>query len=82
MLGYGICGFDCDKCGCAASGSCSGCRQSGGKTPFGSCKFNPCCVKKGLKSCSGCAEFPCETLYGALEGANALYALDNLRKSR
>jgi hypothetical protein len=57
----GVCGIACEKCPRMISGKCPsgdvGCIPRENKF----CKIATCALKKGVRLCFECKEFPCET---------------------
>ena len=81
-MNISVCGLDCDACKFKLENKCEGCRISAAKCQCvwnGRCDLHDCAVSKSLGDCGKCDNFPCDKLVKALEGENALYALDNLR---
>jgi hypothetical protein len=79
MANYSVCGIDCDICKFKTENNCMGCHEIKGKVFWGDCQLYSCCKEKNLKHCGKCNTFPCDELRKALEGENALSAIDNLK---
>lgn len=59
------CGFYCGSCPSHIAGECAGCTQD---EKVLKCYAYECAVKRGLRFCGQCSQFPCSTL---LEKDNA-----------
>ena len=57
----GVCGIACEKCPRMVKGICpngeKGCEPRESKF----CKVASCALKRGVRMCFECSEFPCET---------------------
>jgi len=53
------CGFYCGACPTHIKVKCEGCKGDSPKCAVGYkvCKVRPCCIEKGINSCSHCDEF-------------------------
>ena len=57
--------------------NCSGCLEEGEKVGHCmECEYRLCAIKKGLKNCAQCVDFPCKNLESFF--AQVPYAKDNL----
>ena len=56
--GLAYCGLAC--CVCGENAACAGCKNDGCGDRE-NCVPRVCCLKKGLKGCWECADFPCDT---------------------
>lgn len=55
----GKCGFYCGACPTYLRGGCRGCLE---EHESGDCFSRDCSLKKGLRFCGECEDFPCETI--------------------
>ena len=55
----GKCGFYCGACPTYLAGNCSGCVK---EHTEGDCHSRDCVIRKKLRFCGECPEFPCEPI--------------------
>ncbi len=52
---YSYCGLVCSFCKAFREGECKGCDVHAGV-----CEFAKCCIRRGLRCCFECKDFPCK----------------------
>lgn len=57
-----MCGAYCGICEWKEKFNCPGCRACAGKPFWGKCDKASCCMEKGLTTCGGCPDLPCDKL--------------------
>ena len=57
----GFCGVDCSVCSDYTNNVCTGCRASA-HTGTEVCMAVACCEDKNIDFCSGCKQFPCDSM--------------------